>query len=97
MMNVGENRAQNGVRMLPESRNEVENQIDDVADVGRYAPDQTPVWGDARETNHFSIISFEIFCYIYTTRLLNVVVGIKTMRHKILPVGNVFEGDSDTR
>ncbi|KAD3067049.1 hypothetical protein E3N88_34929 [Mikania micrantha] len=35
MMNVGENRAQNGVRMLPESRNEVKNQNGDADDVGR--------------------------------------------------------------
>ncbi|KAD6118721.1 hypothetical protein E3N88_09992 [Mikania micrantha] len=48
MMNVGENRAQNGVRMLPESRNEVENQIVETADVGRYAPAQPSGKGDAR-------------------------------------------------
>ncbi|KAD5316904.1 hypothetical protein E3N88_16850 [Mikania micrantha] len=44
MMNVGENRAQNGVRMLPESRNEVKNQNDDAGDVGRNSQEQ----GDPR-------------------------------------------------
>ncbi|KAD4982194.1 hypothetical protein E3N88_18865 [Mikania micrantha] len=48
MMNVGENRAQNGVRMLPESRNEVKNQNVDESDVGRYAPGQAPSWGGVK-------------------------------------------------
>ncbi|KAD4177959.1 hypothetical protein E3N88_26550 [Mikania micrantha] len=42
MMNVGENRAQNGVRMLPESRKEVKVKNDDADDVGRKCDFEVP-------------------------------------------------------
>ncbi|KAD0916817.1 hypothetical protein E3N88_43551 [Mikania micrantha] len=45
MVNMGENRARNGVTDCPGSRNEEKNRKMDENGLGRYAPSHTSTWG----------------------------------------------------